>query len=176
MAGTRIISIIGRKDTGKTTLLVALAQEFKRRKKQVMTIKHASHPASLDERGTDSWRHYHEGGVNRVLLATPEMRVLIERTPDEDGALTLAREYLSGADIILVEGFKDAPIPKIEVFRRAVADQPYYDESAPNSEEWVALLTDDPAFRAPCHVLRFQDTIWLQTLAGIAWDRSRVLQ
>ncbi|MGH7656587.1 MAG: molybdopterin-guanine dinucleotide biosynthesis protein B [Gemmatimonadales bacterium] len=175
MAAARILSIIGRKDTGKTTLLVALAQEFKRRGKRVMTIKHASHTARLDEPGTDSWRHYHEGGASRVLLAAPEMRAIIDRTPDEDDPITLAREHLDGADLILVEGFKRAPLPKIEVFRREVADQPLYDESAPNADEWVALLTDDPHYRAACHVLRFQDTIWPQTLASIAWDRSKVL-
>ena len=57
----RIVSVIGRKDAGKTTLLIALAREFKRQGKRVMTIKHASHPAVLDHEGTDTWRHFHEG-------------------------------------------------------------------------------------------------------------------
>ncbi len=171
----RILSIIGRKDTGKTTLLVALAKEFARRGRQVMTIKHASHPARLDQPGTDSYRHFHEGAVSRVVLAAPELRAIIDRTSDEADPIALARQYLSDADLILVEGFKKAPIPKIEVFRRAVADQPLFDPAAPNADEWIAVLTDDSEFRAPCHVLRFQDTIWLQTLASIAWDRSKVL-
>ena len=54
MAATRILSIVGRKNAGKTTLAVALAAEYVRRGKRVMTIKHASHPAAVDSPGTDS--------------------------------------------------------------------------------------------------------------------------
>jgi len=61
MASPRLISIVGRKNAGKTTLTVALAAEFVRRGKRVMTIKHGHHGTSADTEGTDSWRHFHEG-------------------------------------------------------------------------------------------------------------------
>jgi molybdopterin-guanine dinucleotide biosynthesis protein MobB len=176
VAATRLISIIGRKNAGKTTLTVALASELARRGHRVMTMKHSDHPAQVDQPGVDSWRHLHEGRAERVLLVSPEMRVLFHRAPDEYDPVGLAREHLAGADIVLIEGFKRAPIPKIEVFRRAVASQPIYDPTAPNAEEWVAIVTDDFAFDADRRVLRFNDTMWLQLLANLAWEQARVVE
>src|SRR2546430_2456291 len=114
-----MMSVIGRKNAGKTTLLVALAAELARRKFRVMTIKHGTHPADTDQRGKDSWRHWHEGRAERVLMEGPGQRVLWERTEQESDPVALARRYLDGADIVLVEGFKRAPLPKIEVYRLA---------------------------------------------------------
>jgi molybdopterin-guanine dinucleotide biosynthesis protein B len=155
---------------------VALASELARRGHRVMTMKHSDHPAQVDQPGVDSWRHLHEGRAERVLLVSPEMRVLFHRAPDEYDPVGLAREHLAGADSVLIEGFKRAPIPKIEVFRRAVASQPIYDPTAPNAEEWVAIVTDDFAFDADRRVLRFNDTMWLQLLANLAWEQARVVE
>ena len=176
MAATRIISIIGRKNAGKTTLAVALASELVRRGHRVMTIKHGHHPANVDKPGTDSWRHFHEGRAERVLIASPDLRVLFERSPDEYDPVGLARRYMDEADIVLTEGYKAAALPKIEVFRRAAGSRPLYDPAAPNADEWVAVITDDPELEANCTVLRFHDTIWLQLLANLAWERSLVLE
>jgi molybdopterin-guanine dinucleotide biosynthesis protein MobB len=172
VAATRIISIIGRKNAGKTTLMVALASELRRRGCRVMTIKHGHHLADVDRQGSDSWRHFHEGKAERVLIAAPELRVLFERTPDDYDPIGLARRYLGDADVVLVEGFKRAPLPKIEVFRRAAGERPLYDPVAPAAGEWAAIVTDDPTFEAPCPVLRFQDTMWLQLLANIVSERA----
>lgn len=176
MASTRIISVIGRKNAGKTTLVVALASELVRRGHRVMTIKHGHHPAESDRYGSDTWRHFNEGRAERVLIASPTLRVLFERSPDTYDPVSLARQYMQGADIVLTEGYKAAPLPKIEVFRRAAAREPLYDAAAPNANEWVAVITDDPDFRAECPVLHFHDTIWLQLLANLAWERSQVLE
>ena len=172
MAGSRLISIIGHKNAGKTTLTVALGAEFVRRGKRVMTMKHRHHGATLDTEGTDSWRHFQEAKAERVLLAGPEGRVLFDRVPDLYDPVALARQYLSDADIILVEGFKRAPVPKIEVWRRAVSRAPIYSETSPERDLWVALLTDDEAFRASCRVIHFRDTMWLHLLATLAWDEG----
>jgi molybdopterin-guanine dinucleotide biosynthesis protein MobB len=175
VASTRIISVIGRKNAGKTTLTVALTGELARRGHRVMTIKHGHHPADVDRKGSDTWRHFHEGRAERVLIASPQRRVLFERSADDYDPVGLARRYMQGADIVLVEGFKRAHLPKIEVFRKAVATAPIYDPNSPDAKEWVAVLTDDEDFSAECAVLRFHDTIWLQLLAGLAWDRSLIL-
>lgn len=169
---TRILSIIGRKNAGKTTLTVALAGELVRRGHRVMTIKHGDHPADVDRQGADSWRHFHEGPAERVLLATPGLRVLFERAEDDYDPVGLARRYLAEADIVLVEGFKRAPIPKIEVFRTRVATTPLYRQSGLDPALWAAILTDDPDLEAECPVLRFQDTMWLQLLANISWSSA----
>lgn len=151
---------------------MALASEFTRRGRRVMTIKHASHPAAIDTPGTDTFRHFHEGKAERVLIASPEIRAVIERSPDDTDPVTLARRYLADADIVLVEGFKAEPLPKVEVYRREVADLPLYDRTAPNAAQWIAIVTDDAKVTAECPVLRFRDTIWLQLLAALAWDKA----
>ncbi len=170
MAGPRLVSVIGRKNAGKTTLAVALVAEFRRRGLRVMTIKHGHHLADVDRAGTDSWRHFHEGGAERVLLAAPGLRVLFAREPDEYDPVGLARRYLDGADLVLAEGYKRAPVPKIEVARPAVSGPPLYAPTAPNASEWLAIVTDDPDLRAPCPTLCFHDTNWLQMLTTLAWD------
>lgn len=175
MADTRIVSVVGRKDAGKTTLVVALAGEFTRKGRRVMTIKHASHPVDVDRPGTDSYRHFHEGKAERTLVVSPEMRVSFERHLDDADPVDLAAQYCGGADVVLVEGFRKSTLPKIEVFRRAASDAPLYDPGLLNAQSWIAIVTDDDRFQAPCPVLRFRDTMWLQLLANLAWDRATIL-
>ncbi len=175
MAATRMISIIGLKNAGKTTFLVALAAEMARRKFRVMTIKHGTHTPDLDQRGKDTWRHWHEGRAERVLMESPGQRVLFERTQQESDPITLARRYLSGADIVLAEGFKKAPLPKIEVYRRVAGPKPIFDPEQHDPADWVAMVTDDADLRAPFPVFRFSDTSWLVTVANLAWDRAKIL-
>ena len=175
MAATRMISIIGLKNAGKTTFLVALAAELVRRKFRVMTIKHGSHPADLDQKGKDTWRHWHEGKAERVLMEAPGERVLFERTAAESDPITLAQRYLSDADIVLVEGFKRAPLPKIEVYRKIAGPRPVFDSEVHDPADWVAMVTDDGELRAPFPVFRFSDTAWLVTIANLAWDRAKIL-
>lgn len=170
-----MISIIGLKNAGKTTFLVALAAELVRRKLRVMTIKHGTHTPDMDQQGKDTWRHWHEGKAERVLMESPGQRVLFERTDVESDPIALARRYLQGADIVLVEGFKRAPLPKIEVYRTVAGPKPLFDAAVADPTGWVAMLTDDREYRAPFPVYRFSDTAWLVTLANLAWDRAMVL-
>lgn len=172
----RILSVIGHKNSGKTTLLVALAREYKRIGRRVATIKHASHPALVDREGTDTWRHFHEGSAIRTLIAAPDMRVLFERAPDDTDPVTLARQYLGDVDVVLVEGFKRATLPKVEVYRKGVGVPPIFEPGLPNASDWIAIVTDDPSLRADCRVLRFMDTMWLSLLASLAWERAAVVE
>jgi molybdopterin-guanine dinucleotide biosynthesis protein MobB len=175
VSATRIISIIGLKNAGKTTFLVALAAELVRRKFRVMTIKHGSHAADMDQKGKDTWRHWHEGKAERVLMEGPGQRVLFERSEAESDPITLARRYLTGADIVLVEGFKREPLPKIEVYRTVAGPKPLFDPAVHDPADWVAMVTDDGNVRAPFPVFRFSDTAWLVTIANLAWDRAKIL-
>jgi molybdopterin-guanine dinucleotide biosynthesis adapter protein len=175
VAATRIISIVGRKNAGKTTLTVALAGELTRRGRRVMTIKHTHHTVETDRSGTDSWRHFHEGRAERVLLATPDQRVLFERATGEPDPIALAREHLGGADMVLAEGFTHSSLPKIEVFRPSVAATPLYQAGSADAALWAAIVTDDYGYEAPCTVIRFQDTMWLQLLATLALDNAMIV-
>jgi molybdopterin-guanine dinucleotide biosynthesis protein B len=173
VASTRILSIVGRKNAGKTTLTVALASELARRGRRVMTLKHTHHAPEVDRPGTDSYRHFREGRADRVVLASPDMRVVFDRAADEHDPIALARRYLSDGDIVLAEGFKDAPVPKIEVFRPTVSKAPLYDPSSPGAAHWVALVTDDLGYETSCRVVRFQDTMWLQLLATLTIEHAQ---
>jgi molybdopterin-guanine dinucleotide biosynthesis protein MobB len=175
VASTRILSIIGRKGAGKTTLTVALASELARRGRRVMTIKHGHHPPDVDRPGSDSWRHFQEGRAERVLLATPGVRVLFEHAQDEYDPVALARRHLADADIVLAEGYKHAPIPKIEIFRPSVAAKPIYDATSADASRWAAIVTDDLDFTAPTRLIHFQDTMWLQLLATILVEHAQAL-
>jgi len=173
---TRIVSIIGHKNAGKTTLVAALSHEFKRQKRRVGTIKHSSHPIEVDRPGTDSWRHFHEGKADGVVVAAPELRVAFERRMDEAGPEELARRYFMDMDVVIVEGFKSAPLPKIEVFRKEVAKAPLFNPEAENASEWLAIITDDHRYSAPCRILHFSDTMWLTVLTALVMEHAKQLR
>jgi molybdopterin-guanine dinucleotide biosynthesis protein B len=173
MPGPRLISVVGKKNAGKTTLVVALVKELARRGNRVMSIKHGSHPFQIDEEGRDTWRHMHEGGAERVVMETPEMRVLIAKTQEALGPRELAALYLSDAQFVVVEGFKDSDVPKIEVFRKAVHADPLYAPGTPGAELFLAVVTDNREFRASIPVLRFSDTAWMYRLVDIVLQGAK---
>lgn len=151
------ISIVGNKNSGKTTLIVGLAAELGRRGFRVASMKHGHHAFELDREGSDSWRHVHEGGVEAVLFATAGKVALIERY---EGAEPDPRELIDrfftgrGLDLVLVEGYKHGPFPKIEVHRSAVHDGAVYDSSDPVAAAlFLAIVTDDVHLVAPCPVI-----------------------
>ncbi len=177
MATTRLISIVGRKSAGKTTLANALGHEFVRRGKRVMAIKHEHDGVEIDRPGSDSWRHRKEGGAERVLLTGPGGRVLFEDAQDLYDPVALARQYLQSADMVLVEGFKRAPIPKVEIWRRQIGEPPLYNPADPLHSHWKAIVTDDDKLKVTtCRVLRFRDTMWLNLLASLVWEEALELE
>jgi molybdopterin-guanine dinucleotide biosynthesis protein MobB len=152
-----VVSIIGRKNSGKTMLVVALASALKRRGLRVGSMKHGHHSFDIDHRGRDSWRHFHEGEVEAVLVASSDKLALIERTdgPDVDPRALIDRFFSGrGLDIVLVEGFKHGPFPRIEVFRGAIHASPLLRESTEEERSaWLAIVSDRPLERATVPVL-----------------------
>ena len=175
MAATRVFSVVGKKDAGKTSLVVALAAEFVKRGHRVATIKHGAHPADVDKPGSDTYRHYREGLAGQVLMEFPGGRVLFERTSQEADAATLVRRYLNEAEIAIVEGYKRSPLPKIEVHRRSLHREPLFDRASPDARLWIAIVTDDDALRAPLPVFRFSDTGWFVAVAQLAWEKAIIV-
>lgn len=155
----RAVSIIGRKNSGKTTLLVAIAAELKRRRVRVVSLKHCHHGFDLDREGSDSWRHYNEGAVDAVLLAAPDkLAVISRRPPGLDTPEDLIQEVLARfpADLALVEAFTDAALPKLEIFRGSVHARPIYLGATPMERaHWLGVVTDAPDLlaAAPCPVI-----------------------
>lgn len=112
-----IVSIVGKSDSGKTTLIEKLIAELGRRGYKVATIKHDVHGFEVDQEGKDSWRHK-KAGAHTVIISSPQKLALI-RDVDHDADLAELREkYIRDVDIILSEGFKKNSQPKIEVFRK----------------------------------------------------------
>jgi molybdopterin-guanine dinucleotide biosynthesis protein B len=110
--GQRVFGVTGWKNSGKTTLVERLVAEFVRRGWRVNTVKHAHHDVDIDQPGTDSARHRAAGATEVALVGG--LRYAIMREQGEPAlAEVLAR--LSPADLVLIEGYKREPHPKIEV-------------------------------------------------------------
>ena len=134
-----VFGITGWKNAGKTTLAERLVAEFVRRGWRVATVKHAHHAADIDKPGTDSFRH-RAAGATEVALVTGARYAIVREQEDATLAEVLAR--LAPADLVLVEGFKGAPHPKIEV--RGAESEPM---AAPE-HNIVAIAADaEPAGR-----------------------------
>ncbi len=128
-----IFGITGWKNAGKTTLTERLVAEFVRRGWKVATVKHAHHAADIDHPGTDSFRH-RAAGATEVALVTAGRFAIVREQEDPSLAEVLAR--LAPADLVLVEGFKTAPHPKVEV--RADESRPM----APADYNIVVIASD----------------------------------
>lgn len=112
-----IVSITGRSESGKTTLMEKLIPELVSRHYNVATVKHDSHSFEFDKKGKDSWRHK-KAGSSIAMVSSPKGIAIFR---DEERDLTLEEireEHTKGVDIILAEGYKNSIHPKIEVDRR----------------------------------------------------------
>ncbi len=133
-----MVSIVGKSKSGKTTLLEKLIPELKRRGIRVGTVKHHAHPDfEADKPGKDTWRHA-EAGAESVALISPGKMFLVRRTQDEITLEDVA-SMLGRVDLILTEGFRWAPIPKIEIVRADRSTQPIC-----MPHELLAIVTDLP--------------------------------
>jgi molybdopterin-guanine dinucleotide biosynthesis adapter protein len=114
-----IVGIAGWKKSGKTTLAVRLVEEFTKRGLRVATIKHAHHDFQIDNSDTDSARHRRAGAKETAIVSGKRWAIVhdLENEPEPDFEEVVS--WLSPADLIIVEGYKSAPIPKIEARRTA---------------------------------------------------------
>ena len=115
-----IISIVGRSESGKTTLIEKLIPELRRRGYRIGTIKHTHHAFEIDRSGKDSERH-RTAGAQTVILAASGQIAMIKSTPSE--SLTGLVRYFDDVDLLITEGYKHEKMPKIEVLRTEVATQ-----------------------------------------------------
>lgn len=118
-SGPPLIGIAGWKGSGKTALVERLIAELSRRGLKVATIKHTHHALRAHDGATDGERHARAGAVNVAVVAPAQWELAGERQSGAVPTLEELAERLGPADLILVEGFKRAPIPKIEVRRLA---------------------------------------------------------
>lgn len=176
--GTRalppMLGIVGRKHAGKTTLVVQLSAELARRGHRVMTLKHGSHTFNIDPSTTDTYRHYHEGGAERVAMVSPDKFALVERWAEERTPEQIVAAHLADADIVLCEGFKRHPMPKVEIHRREAHARALWPDEAGHPEAWKALVTDDAPAGFGGGVFALAQADWLTQLAD--WVEREVMR
>ena len=135
----KVFGIAGYSGSGKTTLLEKLIPQFTARGLKVSVIKHAHHGFDIDRPGKDSYRH-REAGATEVLLSCNDRWALMHERRDE-GEISLDEliSRLAPCDLVLIEGFKQEPVPKLEVYRPENGKPPLF----PERNDIVALATDD---------------------------------
>jgi molybdopterin-guanine dinucleotide biosynthesis adapter protein len=135
----RVFGVTGWKNAGKTTLVERLVAEFVRRGWRVATIKHAHHDVDVDQPGRDSFRHRVAGATEVAVVGGHRYAIMREQ---EEPTLAEVLARMAPADLILIEGFKHEPHPKIEV--RSGEDQASAPPLAPKDAGIVAVAADQP--------------------------------
>lgn len=136
----KVLGFCGPSGVGKTTLIEGLIAELKAGGQRVSVIKHAHKRFDIDQPGKDSHRH-RQAGAAEVLLASSQRLALLREYDVEGlpGVHQLIAE-MSPCDWLLVEGFKHASLPKVEVWRAPLGAPPMY----PDDPFVVAVATDVP--------------------------------
>ncbi len=134
----KVLGLTGWSGSGKTTLLVALVPLLIGRGLTVSTVKHAHHGFDLDQPGKDSWRH-RQAGATEVLISSGARWALMHEVHGDEPSLPALLTRLTPVDLVLVEGFKAHPHPKIEVHRPALARPPIW----PGRADIVAVAADE---------------------------------
>lgn len=143
-----VVAVSGVKNSGKTRLIVNLLPELIRRGLRVATVKHDGHRFEADRPDTDSFRHLEAGALGTAVFDGEKYQLVRRAKVDERFLITQFPE----ADLILLEGFKDSPWPKIEIVRAAVSAHPVCHPSAR-----LALVTDCAINTPGCSVFALDD-------------------
>ena len=133
-----IISIVGKSDAGKTTLLESLIAELKRRNYKVAIVKHSHHADDLDSAKKDTWRFTRAGSELSAINSLDNLAIYRHMDHYFDPQ-EIANFILWDYDILLTEGFKSSSYPKIEVHRREQGE-----ELLTDPQQLLAVVTDEP--------------------------------
>jgi molybdopterin-guanine dinucleotide biosynthesis protein B len=133
----KVFGIAGWSGSGKTTLLERLIPQFTARGLKVAVIKHAHHGFDIDRPGKDSYRHRAAGASEVLLSCNDRWALMHERRDQSDVTLDELLARLAPCDLVLVEGFKQEPIPKLEVHRPENGKPPLF----PGRDDIVAVAS-----------------------------------
>jgi molybdopterin-guanine dinucleotide biosynthesis adapter protein len=136
----KIVNIVGKKNSGKTTMIERLIPLLQERGLRVATVKHSPHEHGLDIEGKDSWRH-RRAGAEAVMRILPNGIAYFRNSKDADEKKKLIQTLLGEFDLVLVEGNKHGPEPKVEVYRSAILDGPLCENPGDNL---IAIMSDVP--------------------------------
>lgn len=168
MTALRILGIAGWSGSGKTTLITAMLPQLRAAGLAVSTVKHAHRGFDLDRAGKDSFRHREAGAGEVLLIGDRRWALLVE---EKEPVLEALLPRLSPCDLVLVEGFKSHPHPKLEVHRPELGKPPLW----PGRQDIVAVAAPAALPGCPLPVLPLDDpdavTHWV--LDGMA-DSSHI--
>ena len=140
--GAPVIGFAGWSGSGKTTLVTQVVAALTAKGWNIAVVKHAHHMSDIDHPGKDSWRHRH-AGARQVVVASPRRWAVIHENQAGEPMLSELLAALQPCDLVLVEGYKRATIPKVEVWRGETFGPPLWSEDA-----WVFAVATTPDLRA----------------------------
>ena len=132
-----VVSIVGKSESGKTTLIERLIPELKRRGYRIGIVKHAHRGFDMDRKGKDSYRH-RQAGADSVMIASPGQIAMIKDVPGE--RLDDLIPFFEDMDLLITEGFKRDNAPKIEIFRAERHQLP----ACMKDGTLIAMVSDTP--------------------------------
>lgn len=146
----RLIGIAGWSGAGKTTLIAGVLPVLRGRGLRVSTVKHAHHAFDIDKPGKDSWVHRQSGAEEVLIVSEHRWALMHELRGAPEPPLADLLTKLSAVDLVIVEGFKRDPHPKIEVHRAANGKPLLH----PDDPHIVAIATDAAGpFPIPRHAI-----------------------
>jgi molybdopterin-guanine dinucleotide biosynthesis protein B len=149
----RIIGLAGYSGSGKTTLLGKAIPRLIARGLTVSTLKHAHHEFDVDQPGKDSHTHRMAGATEVLVASSRRFALVHELRGEAEPPLAMLLGKLAPVDLVLIEGYKREPHPKLEVHRAAVG-RPLL---APSDTAIVAIASDVAVPSAPVPVLDLND-------------------
>jgi molybdopterin-guanine dinucleotide biosynthesis adapter protein len=165
----RIIGLAGWSGSGKTTLITKVVPRLIARGQRVSTLKHAHHGFDLDQPGKDSFMHRAAGATEVVISSAKRFAVLHELRDEPEWDLPDLLQKLSPVDLVLVEGFKRDPFPKLEIHRRANGKPLIH----PEDPQIVAIASDTPLPQAKVPVIDLDD---IEAVADVLLKHAAPLQ
>lgn len=136
----KVFGFAGYSGSGKTTLLERLIPYLTAQGLSLALIKHAHHDFDIDQPGKDSYRHRQAGATEVLVSSAQRWALMHELRGAEEPSLQDHLARLSPCDLVLVEGFKREPIPKMEIHRQANAKELLF----PDDPNIIAIATDAP--------------------------------
>jgi molybdopterin-guanine dinucleotide biosynthesis protein B len=149
----RIIGLAGWSGSGKTTLITKVLPVLIARGHTVSTLKHAHHEFDLDRPGKDSFLHRASGATEVIISSERRWAVLHELRGEPEWDLPALLSKASAVDLVVIEGFKRGPFPKLEVFRKENGKPLLH----PEDPHVVALASDAPVPAAAVPVIDLND-------------------
>ena len=149
----KIFGLAGWSGSGKTTLLTGIIPELRALGLSVSTIKHAHHAFDVDQPGKDSYRHREAGAAEVLVTSSQRWALMHELRGEAEPSLDVLLTRLAPVDVVLVEGFKRHPHPKLEVWRSAVG----HDWMFSTDPTVVAVAADRPPEAAALPYFTLED-------------------